>query len=151
MSTPLADAIGLATEAARTHGGPFGAVIELDGQQYAATNTVTHANDPTAHAEVQAIRHAARLTGSHDLTGATLYTSTYPCPMCFGAAMWAGVSRIVYAAGPRDAEAAGFSDDTFWQAMRDTSKAPLTVTQDPRPDRLAPFEAWARNPYRRPY
>ena len=95
-------------------GGPFGAVIVgPDGDVVAeGCNRVTSANDPTAHAEVAAIRAACTAVGSFQLAGCTLYTSCEPCPMCLSAAYWARVDAIVYGASRADAAAAGF-DDAF--------------------------------------
>jgi guanine deaminase len=97
-------------------GGPFGAVVArgelILGQ---AHNRVLASNDPTAHAEVEAIRQAARSIGSPHLSGATLYASCEPCPMCAGAAMWARVDRVVYASTREDARTWGsYDDDEFW-------------------------------------
>ena len=97
-------------------GGPFGAVVargdEVLGQ---AHNRVLATNDPTAHAEVEAIRAAATALGSPHLRGAVLYSSCEPCPMCAGAAMWARVERVVYASTRADARTwGGFDDDEFW-------------------------------------
>lgn len=97
-------------------GGPFGAVVargdEVLGQ---AHNRVLATNDPTAHAEVEAIRAAAATVGAPHLTGAVLYSSCEPCPMCAGAAMWARVDRVVYASTRDDARTwGGYDDDAFW-------------------------------------
>jgi len=100
-------------------GGPFGAVVALDGAVIGeAHNEVLATADPTAHAEVQAIRAAARALGRPHLTGAVLYTSCEPCPMCAGAALWARVDRVVYASSREDARRwGGFDDDVFWAEM----------------------------------
>jgi tRNA(Arg) A34 adenosine deaminase TadA len=97
-------------------GGPFGAVVALGGEVLGeAHNAVLSTGDPTAHGEVQAIRAAARALGRPHLTGAVLYTSCEPCPMCAGAAMWARLDRIVYASTRDDARLwGGFDDDRFW-------------------------------------
>lgn len=116
--------IHLAVELGRTGaeagaGGPFGAVVarghEVLGQ---AHNRVLANNDPTAHAEVEAIRQAARAIGSPHLAGATLYASCEPCPMCAGAALWSRVDRVVYASTSADARAwGGYDDDEFWAEL----------------------------------
>ncbi len=100
-------------------GGPFGAVVALGGRVLGeAHNAVIATTDPTAHAEVQAIRAAALAIGSPHLVGASLYTSCEPCPMCAGAAMWARVSRVVYASTRDDAREWGaFDDDVFWEEL----------------------------------
>jgi tRNA(Arg) A34 adenosine deaminase TadA len=109
----LAIKVGRAGMQARL-GGPFGAIIVgPDGRVLAeGCNRVTSANDPTAHAEVTAIRAACEAVGSFQLTGCTLYTSCEPCPMCLSAAYWARVDAIVYGASREEAAAAGF-DDAF--------------------------------------
>jgi tRNA(Arg) A34 adenosine deaminase TadA len=100
-------------------GGPFGAVVALDGQVLGeAHNQVLATGDPTAHAEVAAIRAAAATLGSPHLVGAVLYTSCEPCPMCAGAAMWARVDRVVYASTREDARQwGGYDDDEFWSDL----------------------------------
>ncbi|MFE8071283.1 nucleoside deaminase [Marinobacteraceae bacterium S3BR75-40.1] len=100
-------------------GGPFGAVVVRDGQIIAeGVNQVLQDHDPTAHAEIVALRAAgARLQQWH-LTGCTLYTSCEPCPMCLGAAYWAHVDRIVFAADRHDAAAVGFDDNALYQEFQ---------------------------------
>ena len=113
----LRRAIALATEnVEQAKGGPFGAVVVSDGQIVGeGANSVTTTNDPTAHAEVNAIRAAARTLGRFALQGCTLYTSCEPCPMCLGAAYWARVDAIYFGANAADAARAGF-DDAFLYA-----------------------------------
>ena len=99
-------------------GGPFGAVILKDGEVIAkAHNRVLVSNDPTAHAEVNAIREASRVLGTHDLSGTTLYTSCEPCPMCLGAIFWARISTIYYGASKEDAAKGGFDDAKFYDML----------------------------------
>lgn len=106
-------AIRLAHENIHLGGGPFGALIVKDGRVVAeGVNQVTATNDPTAHAEVVAIRAACKSLATFQLAGCDLYTSCEPCPMCLGAIYWARPSRIFYAGTARDAAAAGF-DDAF--------------------------------------
>lgn len=105
--------------AASGAGGPFGAVVargsEVVGEGH---NSVLATSDPTAHAEVCAIRAASAALGTFDLSGTTLYTSCEPCPMCAGAAMWARVDRVVYASTREDARRYGrFDDDAFWDDL----------------------------------
>jgi tRNA(Arg) A34 adenosine deaminase TadA len=111
----LAVELGRAGAEARA-GGPFGAVVARGDQILGqAHNRVLASSDPTAHAEVEAIRQAALGLGSPHLTGATLYASCEPCPMCAGAAMWARVDRVVYASTRDDARRwGGYDDDEFW-------------------------------------
>ena len=110
----LARAVALSRERMEANaGGPFGAVIVRDGVVLAeGWNKVTSSNDPTAHAEVTAIRRACEAVNSFELKGATLYTSCEPCPMCLASAYWARISRIVYANTRTEAAAIGF-DDAF--------------------------------------
>ena len=99
-------------------GGPFGAVIVRDGTIVAeGTNLVTSANDPTAHAEVVAIRNACRALGTFRLSGCEIYASCEPCPMCFGAVYWARLDRLCFAAGRLDAERAGFDDRFIYEEL----------------------------------
>src|SRR5436190_22215840 len=96
-------------------GGPFGCVIVKDGKIIArGSNSVHDHNDPTAHAEVVAIRKACKKLKSFQLTGCELYTSCEPCPMCFGAIYWSRPSRVYFALTRRDAAAAGFDDDFIY-------------------------------------
>ena len=100
-------------------GGPFGAaVIDPEGNIYVASNTVLGSDDPTAHAEVNAIRKAAKAKGTFDLTGCVLYTTCYPCPMCMGATIWSNIKDVYYGAEPEDAAAIGFRDDYIYDYIR---------------------------------
>ncbi|ERK40386.1 nucleoside deaminase [Segatella baroniae] len=111
-------AIQLSEESVRQGGGPFGAVIVKDGRIIAeASNRVTIDNDPTAHAEVNAIRMATRLLKTFDLTGCDIYTSCEPCPMCLGAIYWARIDRIYYANDRQDAADIGFDDDFIYREI----------------------------------
>ena len=111
-------AIQLADESVARGGGPFGAVIVKDGQVLAeGSNSVTLDHDPTAHAEVNTIREACRRLGTFDLTGATIYTSCEPCPMCLGAIYWARISRIFYGNTRKDAGAIDFADDFIYEEL----------------------------------
>ncbi len=112
-------AIELADESMRTgRGGPFGAVVVRDGRIVAeGANEVIATNDPTAHAEVVAIRNACRALGVFHLTGCEIYASCEPCPMCLGAVYWAHLDRLWFAAGRADAEAAGFDDGHIYREL----------------------------------
>lgn len=102
----------------RNDGGPFGCVIVKNGKILAeGSNRVTSDNDPTAHAEVVAIRKACRELGNFQLTGCDLYTTCEPCPMCLGAIYWARPDRIFYAANRADAANAGFDDDFIYKEL----------------------------------
>lgn len=111
-------AIALADESVRRGGGPFGAVIVKDGVIIAeGSNSVTILNDPTAHAEVSAIREACRRLGTFHLDGCTIYTSCEPCPMCLGAIYWAGIKQIFYGNNRKDAADIGFADDFIYEEL----------------------------------
>jgi guanine deaminase len=100
-------------------GGPFGAIVVKDGHVIAAgINLVTSLNDPTAHAEVNAIREACSALGTFQLTGCELYTSCEPCPMCLGAIYWARPDRVYFGATARDAAAAGFDDSFIYEELK---------------------------------
>ena len=98
-------------------GGPFGAaIIDSEGNIITVdSNTVLRDNDPTAHAEVNAIRSACKLLGTHDLSGYTLYATGYPCPMCMSAIIWANIKKVIYACPVQDAEQIGFRDDFIYK------------------------------------
>lgn len=105
-------------------GGPFGCVIVKNGEVIGhGYNQVTSSNDPTAHAEIIAIRNACKALGSFQLDGCVLYTSCEPCPMCLGAIYWARPERIVYACSREDAAAIGFDDDFIYREI------PLPLTE----------------------
>ena len=146
-------AIQLSNESLERGGGPFGAVIARDGEIVAeGSNGVTLTCDPTAHAEVTAIRIAARRLGSFDLSGCEIYTSCEPCPMCLGAIYWAHLDRIYYANDRKDAGAIGFDDDFIYREIarkpEDRGKPSERLL---RTEALAVFEKWrnleSRNEY----
>jgi guanine deaminase len=149
----MREAIELAVASASGAGGPFGAVVAIDGQVVSrGNNRVTAENDPTLHAEIVAIRGACREMGSFMLNGAVLYSSCEPCPMCFGAAYWARVDRIVHAATRLDAAAAGFDDAAIYADIEiPAAQRALTTVQLLPEEGGRPFEAWAANPARVPY
>ena len=125
-------------------GGPFGAVIVKDGQAIAeAANQVTSTNDPTAHAEVIAIREACSQLRRFDLTGCEIYTSCEPCPMCLGAIYWARIDRIYFANDAADASQAGFDDSLLYQELRrNHSQRKIPMVQMMREEGLEAFRAW---------
>ena len=137
----------------RGQGGPFGAIVARGGHAVAeGWNQVTSANDPTAHAEVTAIRAAARATRSFDLRGHTLYTSCEPCPMCLGAIYWARLDAVYYANTRQDAARIGFDDDHLYREFAksiDDREIPFTKLE--LPEAGAVFEAWVRKPDKIPY
>jgi guanine deaminase len=145
----LARSIRLATANVLNSGGPFGAtIVTADGQTFDGVNRVTADNDPTAHAEVTAIRTACRELGTFDLSGAVLYTSCEPCPMCLSSALWARVQRVVFAADRHDAASVGFDDAVFSgyfenqdrDALMPVARLELGDPQAPMP--LEPFNTW---------
>jgi tRNA(Arg) A34 adenosine deaminase TadA len=111
-------AVEIASESIDSGGGPFGAVITKDGKLLSrGYNRVVQTTDPTAHAEVLAIREASKILKSHELKDCVLYTSCEPCPMCLGAIYWSGIKKVVYACDRIDAEAAGFSDKLIYEEI----------------------------------
>ena len=142
-------AIQLAAEHMRAKdGGPFGAIVAR-GNEIISTgwNQVTSKNDPTAHAEVVAIRAAAARLGTFALQGCVLYTSCEPCPMCLGAAWWARVERIVFAATRVDAAGAGFDDEQLYQELAlSPSSRRLPLQQILRDKAVEVFEEWRQMP-----
>lgn len=114
----LGMALDLAAENITSGGGPFGAVIVRDGNIVSMSgNRVVEATDPTAHAEILAIRIASGKLGTHVLSDCVLYTSCEPCPMCLGAIYWAGIERVVYSATREDAALAGFNDRYIYEEI----------------------------------
>lgn len=103
------------------HGGPFGAVVTYEGRIIGrGHNRVIISNDPTAHAEIEAIRSACRHLGTFNLSGAHLYTTCYPCPMCIGAILWSRIEKVYYCISSEDVAEIGFDDDRFHKIVRDT-------------------------------
>ena len=149
----LSRTIELATQNVADGGGPFGALIVRDGELVAeGQNRVTATLDPTAHAEVVAIRAACQAIGDFSLVGATLYTSCEPCPLCLSAALWARVDRVVYAADRHDAARGGFDDREFYELFaRDRSTWHIPVDSVRPPDATAPFDAWLAHEHRTDY
>ncbi|WP_433876539.1 nucleoside deaminase [Sinomonas atrocyanea] len=144
--TYLRRAIDLAVANVAAGGGPFGAVVVLpDGRVFEGQNRVTRDNDPTAHAEVVAIRRAAAVVG-FDLTGAALYASCEPCPLCLAAALWARVASVHFAADRQDAAAVGFDDAIFYEyfAAGDAhgEGSLMPVARSAVAGSRRPFEAW---------
>ncbi|MBU1587245.1 MAG: nucleoside deaminase [Actinobacteria bacterium] len=149
----IARTIELATENVANGGGPFGAVIVRDGALVAeGQNQVTASLDPTAHAEVVAIRAACQAEGDFSLAGTTLYTSCEPCPLCLSAALWARVDRVVFAADRHDAARGGFDDREFYELFsRDRSTWHVAIDSVRPDDASAPFDAWLAHDHRTDY
>jgi guanine deaminase len=134
-------------------GGPFAAIIVKGGEVVATgTNLVTSTNDPTAHAEVTAIREACRRLGSFQLTGCDVYTTCEPCPMCLGAIYWARPARVYYAATRADAADAGFDDSMIYDELeRPVQDRRIPMRMMLREEALSAFEAWKQYGQRVPY
>ena len=149
MEQCIADAVKNAGGA----GGPFAALIVHDGSLIASgANGVTTQLDPTAHAEILAIRAAATALGRFNLTGCELFTSCEPCPMCLGAVYWARLDRVYFAATRFEAAAAGFDDMHLYNELcLPLSQRSLPLVQIAHADARAPFDAWNRNSSRVPY
>jgi guanine deaminase len=146
MSNPfMARAIQLSIESVHSgRGGPFGAVIVRDAKIIAeGVNQVTSANDPTAHAEVLAIRQACAKLATFELKDCELYTSCEPCPMCLGAIYWARLSRVYFANTAEDAAKIGFDDSFIYSELkRPHSQRRLPLIQMMREEALSGFRAW---------
>lgn len=129
-------------------GGPFGAVVVRDGCVLGeGWNQVTSTNDPTAHAEVVAIRRACEAVSDFALQGAVLYTSCEPCPMCLASAYWARVSRIVYANTRDEAAEIGFDDSLIYEEIpKPVSERIIPMDHVPSLEAKAVFDAWAEKP-----
>jgi len=148
------EAIRLSLEKMREgRGGPFGAVIVKDGQIISrGWNEVTTANDPTAHAEIVAIREACRALQTFRLDGCELYASCEPCPMCLSAIYWARISRLYFAATRQDAAAAGFDDDLLYREIPlSPAGRRLPTVQVLREPALAAFAEWRAKADKIPY
>jgi guanine deaminase len=151
MERELEQAMQAAIAKAREHmraqfGGPFGAAIIYDNQVIAVgANSVLRDHDPSAHAEVNAIRLAGSVLGTHDLAGCTLYATGYPCPMCLSAIIWANIEFVYYGCDAQEAERIGFRDDFIYrfieQGRSDTSV--LTLRQLGQEEVLKLYEEYA--------
>lgn len=147
MDSFMQQAIGLAVENVRAgRGGPFAALVVKDGEVVAyGTNLVTSVNDPTAHAEIVAIRRACEALGAFQLNGCDFYTTCEPCPMCLGAIYWARPRRVIYAATREDAAAAGFDDAFIYNEVPKLPEArSLPMMQVKSEMAHQPFETWRK-------
>jgi guanine deaminase len=150
----LVRAIELAEENVRSgRGGPFAALVVRDGRILAeGTNLVTSTNDPTAHAEIVAIRRACQLLHHFQLTGCVLYSSCEPCPMCTGAIYWARPAAVYYAASAEDAAAAGFDDRLIRdELLLAPPQRRIPMVQMLRERALDAFRLWQQSPAKVPY
>jgi guanine deaminase len=150
MDNPfMTRAIRLSVENARSgRGGPFGAVVIRDNQIIAeGVNEVTARKDPTAHAEVLAIRHACEKLGTFELKGCELYASCEPCPMCLSAIYWARVSRVYFAGVAADASRFGFDDsEIYLEIAKPIPDREIPMVQIMREQALEAFRAWEERP-----
>ena len=146
-------AIQLSLECVASDEGPFGAVVARHGRIIGeGVNRVVPSGDPTAHAEIVAIREACRAVGSHVLDGAVIYTSCEPCPMCLGAIWWARISEIVYANNRDDAASIGFDDDAIYREVAaPLERRTLPIRRMSASEALEAFRLWQSNPNRVPY
>jgi guanine deaminase len=149
----LEHAVRLARENVARGGGPFGAVIVKDGEVVAeSANQVTSLPDPTAHAEILAIRQAAARLNTYDLSGTVLYSSCEPCPMCLGAIYWARIGRVVYASDRHDAGEAGFRDaDLYSEITLYPEDRHIPFEQIRVPGTGKEFEDWKNTETKTPY
>ena len=141
----LHEAIDMAVQNVTSgQGGPFAAlVVQNDTVLGRGTNVVTTINDPTAHAEITAIRRACDALDDYELTGCTLYATCEPCPMCLGAAYWARLDRVYYAATREDAAAAGFDDDHIYEELnKPPADRRIPMKQKLQDEAERPFDAW---------
>ena len=150
----LHEAIRLSLEKSQAgEGGPFGAVIVKDGKVVGqGWNRVTSTNDPTAHAEITAIRDACRRLGTFSLAGCEIYTSCEPCPMCLAAIYWARLDRVYYAATRQDAAAIGFDDSRIYDELAmDIGDRSVPMVQDFHEEACEAFRVWLQKVDRTPY
>lgn len=151
----MQEAIAMACENARgTRGGPFGAIIVKDGRIVGrGVNEVTSGKDPTAHAEVQAIRDACRNLDDFQLTDCDVYTSCEPCPMCLGALYWARVRAVYFGFDRSDAAAAGFDDSLIYDEVPKPPAERLLpmIRLEPDASAASPFELWKRSALKTDY
>jgi tRNA(Arg) A34 adenosine deaminase TadA len=140
----MREAIELSIKNVDTNGGPFGAVIVKDGEIIArGKNKVTSNNDPTAHAEVNAIREAAAKLGTFDLKGCEIYSSCEPCPMCLGAIYWARLDKLYFANTKKDAKEIDFDDSFIYEELElPVEKRKIPTAQILRDEAIVAFNKW---------
>ncbi len=127
-------------------GGPFGAVVVKDGKIIGrGSNHVLANNDPTAHAEVMAIRDACKNIGSYDLSGCELYTSAYPCPMCFSAIIWSNIKKVYYGNTVEDTDKIGFRDERIYECIKNSDKSILDMECMDREETIKTYEEYMKN------
>ena len=133
----------------KNEGGPFGAVIVYENNNIIANgnNKVLLQNDPTAHAEIVAIRSACKKLNTYDLSGMTIYTSCEPCPMCLSAIIWSNISNVYFACTKNDAANIGFRDDAIYEYLKGANKSLLDLTQIDRLECLELFKNYNKTIY----
>lgn len=146
-------AIRLSLSNIKKDGGPFGAVVVKNGKIISTgANNVTTKNDPTAHAEIDAIRKAAKKLKTFDLSGCEIYSSCEPCPMCLSAVYWSRIDRIYYGNTKKDAARIGFIDDFIYKELdKPLNKRKLKISQHLRDESLMAFEVWDMKPNKKKY
>lgn len=146
-------AIDIATQSVQSGGGPFGAVIVKNGAIIAeSSNSVTRDLDPSAHAEVNAIRAACKKLGTYNLQGCEIYASCEPCPMCLGAIYWARLSKLYFAATRKSAKDAGFDDDFIYQEFaKSIDQREIPTEHISTSSALNPFEKWKQTTDKKEY
>ena len=149
----MREAIRLSRESVKNGGGPFGAVIVKDGKIIAAaSNKVTKNNDPTAHAEVSAIREAAKKLNTFNLSGCEIYSSCEPCPMCFGAVYWARLDKLYFANTKQDAKDIGFDDSFIYEEIDlPYEKRKIPNIQILRDEAFEAFKDWEQKEDKKEY
>jgi len=140
----MREAISLSLESINKGGGPFGAVIVKDGKRISgSSNTVTIDSDPTAHAEVNAIRKACKTLNTFDLSGCEIYTSCEPCPMCLAAIYWARIDIIYYGNTKEDARKIGFDDEFIYsEILIEKENRKIKAIPFLHEESIIPFEIW---------
>lgn len=127
-------------------GGPFGAVVVKDGKIIGrGSNHVLSNNDPTAHAEVMAIRDACKNIGSYDLSGCEIYTSSYPCPMCFSAVIWSNIKKVYYGNTVEDTDKIGFRDERIYEYIKSSDKSILDMECMDRDETIKTYEEYMKS------
>lgn len=149
----LQQALNLAIQSAKQQGGPFGAIIVHNGNVIGqGHNQVTETCDPSAHAEIMAIRNACNNINSHQLKDCTIYSSCEPCPMCMSAIYWARIPRLIYAATAQDAASAGFDDQFIYDELaKPYQQRSMSIQHIPHELANKSFEEWLANDAREDY
>jgi len=147
-------ALGLAEQGmVNNHGGPFGCVVVKNGKVIGeGFNKVISSNDPTAHAEITAIRNACNTLKSFQLTGCEIYTTCEPCPMCLGAIYWARPGKIYFAANRKDAASAGFDDEFIYEELNmEPGQRSIPMIQVEKAEIVDLFKRWEKKPDKMEY